>query len=480
MSKCILSKAIHKKCVEKVKHLLESGQYSPDGNGLERYPPIILCLVDILYDDDDDDEDETGGRDNTNDTNEQEDISRCEILKTLVHHGVNLNVESEDNYSSCSGMTPVMFAARQGYLRCLQFLTNSGANLDMTNDDEETVIHLAVRYSRVECVKYLANHVAPSLLNQKDSTGWTVLMQAAISSEEESILCLQHLIAAGADLEVSDEEGKTALMHAICFRNEAAVNFLLEKGSLVNTVIDEGETPFTLAFHEACFGNVIIKLLHYGADPSLSRRYPDCLHKMVSDGENAVVQALVRSGMPPLDLLHEPVVGPVYVHTDQDMADECRNKVEFYLETTPVSPLTLALLYNRSNIARYLIFNRFFTNSDIVRVCWDPEISGPLQAVEAKASLEIIDFLSRRPQSLLNLSLVTVSSALSRDWVCSPPSTSPLQMDKSAWVFKPTFRERVTCLKLPRPLQRLLLHETQSSSICSQSWSEICLGEGES
>ena len=320
-------------------------------------------------------------------------------------------------------------------------------------------------------------------------------------AEFEYLAGLTLLLEKGADMKVKDKRGRTVLIRASKFGNGDAVSLLLEWGAFVNTVAADGGTPLTTA-KEAEKLDIAVNLLQNGADPTLSRRLRDGLHRMVGRGQNALVQALVINGFPPLDLSGERLG----ISLIKKVPIRVWRKLNAYSGTTERSPLAFALFSNRPATARYLILNRFFTRYDIVRLCWDSEVRRMLQDTESMECLEILNFLSESPQSLLNLSLVVVSSALSQDFACkfeeprdcsdtrdssdssdeektgggraasggedtqNQTVTHPLEV-------RPTFRDRVHRSGLPEPLQRFLLHQTPSSDISPQTWHEIRLGD---
>ena len=582
-----LSEAICTKDIERVRELLESGQSSADGDGSEKHPPVIECVISEPVGgggtSDPDEEDDTFNVD-------EEDAKRSEILALLAKHGADVNA-SRGFLHLNTGSTAVMCAASRGYWRCLRVLADSGADLHVRNHKGDTPLALAARYGNTAAVRVLLDRGVDvrvgdkrgetalflaleaenretvklllergcydvternwlgetvlmtavrwgdaeilalllrcgSGLDERDRHGRTALMHAAAAgnvaalafllergadmkardknghtvimnaAEFEDLAGLTLLLEKGADMKVKDKRGRTVLTRASQFGNGDAVSLLLDWGACVNTVTADGGTPLTTAI-EAEELDITVKLLQNGADPTLSRRLRDGLHRMVGHKQNALVQALVMNGFPPLDLYGDRIGISVIEH----IPTRVWRKIEAYLATTEVSPLAVALLYNRPETARYLISNRFFTRYDIVRLCWDSEVRRILQDVESMECLEILNFLSESPQSLLNLSLVVVSSALSQNFAlkfetpssCSDTSDSSDSSDEEKtdggggdtqngtqtviypWEVRPTFTDRVHRSGLPEPLQRFLLHQTPSSDISPQTWHEIPL-----
>ncbi|GFS26254.1 ankyrin [Elysia marginata] len=451
-----LIKAIRKQDIQMVKRMLASGRFAIDGDDSVWNPPIIEAVYSIgEYD------------------HEDEDSKRCELVELLVRHGADLNVLSVRSYPD--EMTAAVIAAERGYLKCLQFLTERGADLSIAREGGYTALIVAAREGHADCVQYLARHMSPSLVNHVTTNGNTALRAAVLNSHERwqragrervesgqraGIACLRYIIDAGADLNVEFESqaGNTALFTALEKRRTAAATLLLEKGAHVNTVTHDGKTPLTVA-GAGCFPI----LLRHGLNPTMSRQDRYCLHAAVREGSKADVRALVRNGFPPL------YFGDTYMP-------------EF--DMPYASPLVMAICYRQPEIAKYLITNRFFTHYDIARLCWEPEIRKILSAnashIEngdregATQCMEIVDFLSTKlPPSLQGLCLVAISSALSADF-----AHEPTQHDR--WLFRPTFIERVHHLDIPCVLKDALLQKTPLSEICCRRWGDIDLEDVES
>ncbi|GFS02092.1 ankyrin repeat protein [Elysia marginata] len=472
-----LSEAINENDINQIKQLLMSRQCSPNQDRIKLTPvSVIECVTPrssrrASYR-------AQSGAKRFNATfgflNGQEDVRKCEILKVLVQYGADVNVQADPCNCldiSYSGLTPAMCATRYGFYKCLEFLVEYGADLEIISEDNETILTIAVMEGREDCVNLLLKHMPSSSVNNRDIHGRSALMIATLSPGSTSISCMQQLIAAGAKLDLADGDGDTALTFAIFSKNVAAVDLLLHNGAVVNTLSSHGETPLTYAMRY--FDNrIIINLLRSGADPTLSGLDRDCLHETLGREHNSVVRALLMHGFPPLELR--------LVNLDKFTMSTCASdfllqlKLIDYLRTTPLSPLALALLQNRTDIARYFIANEYFTRFDVVQLCWDQKIRRLLLDSKAHQSLEIIHLLSARPQSLFNLSLIAVSSALSQDLVSDPSPD-----DMKYWTFKPTFKEKVELSGLPPALQRALLHQRPLSGICCQKWDEIALGEAE-
>ena len=433
--------AIIAKDVKTTNHLLHSGKCKPYGDSSYKVSPIFACISSGYAE------------------GPEEDAKRCEVLRLLVQYGADTNVRI--------GMTTAaIVAADRGFTGCLKLLIQRGADLDVKCQRQETALIVAVRRQWVDCVKHLADNMTPGGLNACDGKGTTALMWAAMSTGGKSQLCLQHLLEAGAKLDVTDCRGYTALMCALDAENGAAVNSLLEHGALVNIVTSDEVTPLTIAFDRGERDHKhILRLLRYGAEPTLSRRECDFLHYAIFKGDKTVVKTLIASGLPPLDVQNEP-----------------KTRLALYLPATirHASPLMVALLFGELSIARYFMANRYFTRFDVSQQFWDNFIhllehqnvlfpsSVNQQSLKAQL-MEIFEYLSTMQHSLSTLSLVVVRSALTKDLVFDDLMARPASQPA-----KPTFREKVSALTcLSQAEKRTLLSLAPASQICCRLWATI-------
>ena len=464
--------------IKAVNELLASGTCSALTyvNDFLHTPALVLCV---------------NGVKNTV-TDEAGDRLRCQLLKMLMDHGAHVDVTDKDH------MTAALFAAERGFPSCLRYLAMSGADVSKEDKDGRNAIIYSALHGRLDCLRYLIKIIPKQGLNKQTKSGSTALMLAA---REKRISCLECLIKAGADLNVKDNAGFTALMFALKHNNDLAVKLLLESGAKINTVTNDRSTPLTMAY-QSSYGKFkwVRKLLQMGADLTLSSLDQDFLHEMVARREKALVRRMVMNGCPPLDRPCKEHLFP------------------FNYPVTRISPLAVALLSRRSDIARYFIANHYFTRYDIVYLCWDMAIHQRLQTAEGTYNgedrntppnqcLAILNFLSRTPRSLYTLSLLAVSSALGPKSRQSDQRNSGLptgvhpqslgarlramrlnssrpksqlntkKCGSSKQCKELSRREQVEHLRLPPALKRAILFETPSSRICCLAWKHIPLGE---
>ncbi|GFR74778.1 ankyrin repeat protein, partial [Elysia marginata] len=220
-------------------------------------------------------------------------------VKFLVQHGADPNVKTRGNFGA--GWTPAMSAAERGFLICLRFLVESGADLSLTSICGQTALTLAAKNARLDCVKYLTQHMSDTLLNHRVyrdiETALMKIVSCYISMTNEHLLCLEHLIDIGADLNIRSIDDETVLMIALR-RNHTitnAVELLLKKGAEIHAVTNYGATPLTLA---VCRKNTkgISLLIESGADVN---RVSDNGASLLKHATNNSMLTLLRNGLDP-------------------------------------------------------------------------------------------------------------------------------------------------------------------------------------
>lgn len=367
-------------------------------------------------------------------------------LHVLLEHGATVDACDK------AGMTAAMYASDLGLLNFLHTLDEHKADLNAVNNQGLSLLMLAARWDKYECVQYLLDpsHYSNSHLdvNIQDKDGRTALMHAAMHG---SLECLNMLIDSNADLNIADSmRGFTALMYALEHRESSCANRLLDKGAQVN-VIGMGSakemTPLNLAFHSSKEGNgdsMIERLLLCGADLTLSRKDQQFLHEMVAGDKKRIVRLMVMNGCPPFDrVCREP----------------CTFKFSEY--KNPISPLCVALLSGFYDIAKYFIINQFFTNYDITILPNDPGIRLKVQEKEkgGPQALEVLNLICSGPQTLNVLSFVAVSETIYK--------TSHVTERK----------DKIMNLELPPKFKSQLLFTEPGSKMCILFWHELPLGE---
>jgi len=131
-----------------------------------------------------------------------------EIVQVLLAAGANVNIVNNH------GVTSLMDASHNGHVEIVQMLLTAGADVNIrNNDDGLTPLMYASHDGDVEIVQMLLTAGAGESINIQTNWGHTALMIASLMIE--SLKCykevVQVLIVAGADVNIRDNNGQTAI-----------------------------------------------------------------------------------------------------------------------------------------------------------------------------------------------------------------------------------------------------------------------------
>lgn len=193
------------------------------------------------------------------------------------------------------GATPMMLAAQRGDAAVLRLLLDAGADVESPNDEGQTALMVVARTGAPEAARLLLRRGA-DVHAREDWGGQTALMWAAAQSQPEMIRllvkagakvderstvrdwqrrvtaegrpkdmyrggltpllfaaregcieCLEVLLEAGADIDIDDPDGTTALVMALLNRHWDTAKFLVEAGADVQLWDIYGQTPLYVA-----------------------------------------------------------------------------------------------------------------------------------------------------------------------------------------------------------------------------------------
>eukprot|EP00753_Platysulcus_tardus_P006480 PLAT14240.1.p1 GENE.PLAT14240.1~~PLAT14240.1.p1 ORF type:complete len:362 (-),score=72.37 PLAT14240.1:43-1089(-) len=220
---------------------------------------------------------------------------RAKVVHALVAAGVDVNGKSK------YGISPLAIAARRSPARVITALLSAGADVDLRDPHGNTALHDAVCFdSRLTVVKallaggagvnlpgafgcplYLAAErgradtvevllAAGADVDQCDADGRSALFAAA---RKKQPAVMRVLLAAGADADLSAAFGISLLWIAVTTDSEAAVEGLIAAGAAVDRCDDAGCSPLCAAAaadgnHRAAIAGVP-KLVAAGADIDL-------------------------------------------------------------------------------------------------------------------------------------------------------------------------------------------------------------------
>ena len=166
----------------------------------------------------------------------------ADIVQLLLARGAQVNAATDEG-------TALMEAVKGGHTAIVKLLLTSGADVKAVNRNSEQAIILAVRQSnyRTPSVEPSAEIVQLLLVQGADPNaanryGETALMFANTAAK------VKLLVAAGAQLETKDEEGRTALLKAASKGEAGVANALIASGANVNATDNKGSHALLHAF----------------------------------------------------------------------------------------------------------------------------------------------------------------------------------------------------------------------------------------
>lgn len=134
---------------------------------------------------------------------------QTEMVKLLVHYKADVNLQDVQKDS------PFLYAGASGQTEFVKLFLQNGARFDIFNRYNGTALIPACERGHVETVTVLAN-TEGFPIDHVNRLGWTALMEAVVlgdgSTKYQQII--QILKNAGANIDIPDKDGVTALQHS--------------------------------------------------------------------------------------------------------------------------------------------------------------------------------------------------------------------------------------------------------------------------
>lgn len=174
----------------------------------------------------------------------------------------------------------------------------TGEQLSIQDHWGRTVLNLAAQSNNEHIFLLLLQSAVD--LESKDCGGQTALMTAVQAYHNR--IQVAALIKHGAKLDATDNNGWTALHHALSDGKSMLASILIEAGASVDVATKAGWIPLYFAAESACDPAILQKLLEAGANPNQSQaRGQMPLHRAIhGGGPHEVIEILLSGGADPL------------------------------------------------------------------------------------------------------------------------------------------------------------------------------------
>jgi uncharacterized protein len=113
--------------------------------------------------------------------------AQSEVLRTLKRRGLGYAAAKDQGGPDApikGGLTPLLFAAREGSIDCVRALTTAGADVNQTSVDGSSPLLVAVQNGFYDVALFLMDHGAN--VNLANSKGWTPLYLAVKVRNQET------------------------------------------------------------------------------------------------------------------------------------------------------------------------------------------------------------------------------------------------------------------------------------------------------
>ncbi|XP_071097808.1 ankyrin repeat domain-containing protein 17-like [Haliotis cracherodii] len=231
------------------------------------------------------------------------------------------------------GLTGVMMAALYGKKDTFEMLMSKGADLTLTDDNNNNVLHLACQGGN----RFILERLLPLFdINCRRNEGWTGVMMAVLCGKKDTF---EMLVSAGADLTLTDDFNNNVLLLAC----EGGNRFIVERLLSLFDINCQGQHCFTGAMRAAFFGkrDSFEMLMSKGADLTLTDDYNNnVLHLACQGGNRFILQRL----LPLFDINCRGNEG----WTGVMMAVLCGKKDTFEMLVSAGTDLTLTDDYNNN------------------------------------------------------------------------------------------------------------------------------------
>lgn len=218
---------------------------------------------------------------------EEEQNNEQEVLSTVL-------TEDDTLFEN----TPLHVVVASNEISLVQFLIESGTDINAKNRIKNTPLHVAASRNHIEVVNVLLE--AGAKVNEKNNYGNTPLQEAVLKGNYN---LAKALLEKGADINLANNQGETLLHLAALKSDILMVYFLLENGASTSVKDEDGNTPLLLAVqlksHKADEAkNIVAKLLKQ--EEKIINEHNNhgdtALHIAVKNADAAMADMLLAAG----------------------------------------------------------------------------------------------------------------------------------------------------------------------------------------
>ena len=268
------------------------------------------------------------------------------------------------------GWSPLTMACYCGRLDIVKKLVACGADINIKDTENRTLLMIACVQGSLEVAQYLIESKVSDVNGHSLDTLTTPLIYAVLSGKCELVsLLLDH----GADVEMKDNDGFTPLITACDHNDTHMVNLLVSRGANIEARDNELTTPLIRAAfrgHELC----VLEMIKLGGDVNAIDKYRwDSLLWAAREGHTGVVKTLLSHGaVPCVDLVQRTILmwACREGHIDVVIAILEHEKYQHSLETRDkmgMTALMWAVRYDRLEVVKTLV--KFGVNMETVDDC---------------------------------------------------------------------------------------------------------------
>ena len=137
--------------------------------------------------------------------------------------------------------------------QCLRLLLEYGANPNLRDSLDRSVMEIAILWCLPDIVKLLLIYDADP--NLRDKNNLTLLMKTAIWGIQDArpmadkLQIIDHLLDSGAEIDARSPNGKTALMYAVSHSRMSIIEFLVGNGASLTISDRQGNRACDLIDH---------------------------------------------------------------------------------------------------------------------------------------------------------------------------------------------------------------------------------------